>query len=109
MAQAKRVNVAFTADTSSLKAGLQQANQALKMSRAQFEATTAGMQRWQTSTDGIRAKLTQLSSAQQAYTQKLNALRSQLQHFTPTNAGRVHIERRRVYGTGKASKCGLYG
>ncbi len=79
MAGSKRVNVAFTADTSGLQKGIQQANQALKLSRAQFEATTAGMQRWQTSTDGIRAKLTQLSSVQQAYTQKLNALRSQLQ------------------------------
>lgn len=54
----------FLKDTQSMKRGIQQAN-------AEFKEATAGMDRWQDSTEGLQAKLTQLNKVVQIEKKRL--------------------------------------
>lgn len=56
------IGLAIGLDTSSLKAGLQDAGRRIKEAGAEFKATTAGMDDWRKSSEGLNAKLKQLNS-----------------------------------------------
>lgn len=68
----------FRVDVSDLKNGIRDANKAIKLANAEFNAASKGMDNWQSSTAGIQAKLKQLTSVLQAQYSKLNAYESQL-------------------------------
>ena len=50
----------FRVDISELKKGIQDANRQIKLANAEFKAASSGMQNWQTTTNGLQSKLTQL-------------------------------------------------
>lgn len=56
------IGLAIGLDTSSLKAGLLDAGRRLKEVSAEFKASTAGMDNWASTADGLSAKLKQLNS-----------------------------------------------
>ena len=68
----------FKVDISDLKQGLKDATQQIKLADAQFKAATAGMDDWTKSTDGLKAKLSQLDSTLSAQKQKLSIYTEQL-------------------------------
>lgn len=49
-------------DITDLKAGLSQVKSAIKQTKDDFDASTAGLESWQKSADGLSAKLTQLNT-----------------------------------------------
>lgn len=71
----------FRADVSQFKANIAEANAAIKKSNAEFEAASAGMDDWASTTEGLEAKLEQLASAikenekiEKAYKDQLKAV-----------------------------------
>ena len=78
MPQDENITTKFKVDISDLKAGISQANQQIKLANAQFKAASAGMDDWQKSSEGIKAKLSQLDSILAAQKQKLQAYVDQL-------------------------------
>ena len=64
----------FNADITDFKAAMQEATRATKLANSEFKAVSAGMDDWASSTDGLKAKLSQLSTVQQAEERKLGVL-----------------------------------
>ncbi len=77
MANANETTVKFKADISSLKKGIQQANRQIRLANSEFKASSAGLDDWNSSADGVNAKLTQLSSILDAEKSKLANLEKQ--------------------------------
>lgn len=75
MAKKDEITTKFKVDVSDLKKGISEATQQIKLADATFKAATAGMDSWSKSTDGLRAKLTQLDST-------LSAQKAKLQNYT---------------------------
>ena len=69
----------FNADISDVKAAMQEATRATKLANSEFKAVAAGMDDWSSSTDGLSAKLRQLSTVQQAEERKLEVLKTAYQ------------------------------
>lgn len=67
----------FNVDVSDLKSGITEANQAIKLANSEFKAASTALGDWENSTDGIKAKLTQLSSVLDAQKAKLQAYKDQ--------------------------------
>jgi len=65
----------FNADITDFKAAMQEATRATKLANSEFKAVSAGMDDWASSTDGLKAKLSQLATVQQAEERKLDVLR----------------------------------
>lgn len=76
----------FRCDVSDLKKGITEANKQIKLANAQFKAASAGMDDWEESADGLRAKLSQLESVISAQTSKLNAYQKQLERVEAAEA-----------------------
>lgn len=68
----------FKVDISELKAGIQEANRQIKLANAQFKAVSSAMDNWEKSTDGLKAKLTQLDTVLTGQKTKLENLEKQL-------------------------------
>lgn len=64
----------WQADITDFKASMQEANRAIKLANSEFKAASSGMDDWSGSTDGLTAKLKQLSTLQDAQRRKLDAL-----------------------------------
>ena len=62
MAKDDVIGLSIGLDTSSLKAGLQDASRRIKEINATFYSETAGMDKWWENTEGLNAKLKQLTS-----------------------------------------------
>lgn len=62
MAKDNVIGLSIGLDTSSLKAGLQDASRRLKETNAEFKASTSGMDDWASTSEGLQAKLKQLNS-----------------------------------------------
>ena len=62
MAKQDVIGLAMGLDTSSLKAGLQDAGRKLKEASAEFKASTSGMEDWAKTSEGLSAKLKQLNT-----------------------------------------------
>lgn len=78
MANNENVTIKFRADITDLKNGISQANSDIKLANAQFKAAAAGMDDWSKSSEGIKAKLTQLGSTLASENTKLNSYKEQL-------------------------------
>ena len=55
------IDIYISADTKELKNGLADAERSIKEADSAFKASTAGLDKWQQSTDGIKAKVKQLT------------------------------------------------
>lgn len=75
----ENITTKFKIDISDLKAGISEANKQIKLANAQFKAAAAGMDDWGKSSQGIEAKLKQLSTVLDAQKSKLNSYKSQLE------------------------------
>ena len=71
------VTTRFEIDIDDLKAGIQEANRQIRLANSAFKAASSGMDDWGNSADGLSAKIQQLTSVQDAETQKLEYLRTQ--------------------------------
>jgi len=78
MAKGEDITTKFKVDISEFKKGITEANQLIKESNSVFNKSTAGIEDWGNSADGLRAKITQMTTALQAQTQKLEAYQNQL-------------------------------
>lgn len=67
----------YKLDISNLKANIQEANRLVKQANSEFKATTASMDNWSRSADGLSAKQKQLNNVFDAQKQKLEALKEQ--------------------------------
>lgn len=75
----------FTADISSLKAAMQQAQRQVKLVTSEFRAATAGMDDWTKSEEGLAAKLKQLNGILDAQKKKLAVLNAELKNAEQTD------------------------
>ena len=62
MAKDNIIGLAMGLDVSDLKAGIAEVNKTIKQSKAEFENSVAGLDKWQKSSEGLSAKLKQLNS-----------------------------------------------
>lgn len=76
MAEDIKTTLQFQADITDFKAAMQEANQAIKLANSEFKAAASGMDDWGSSTDGLSAKLRQLSAVQEAEQRKLDTLKA---------------------------------
>ena len=75
MAEDIQTTVQFQADISDFKGAMQEANRSIKLANSEFKAASSGMDDWSDSTDGLTAKLKQLSSLHDAQRRKLDVLK----------------------------------
>lgn len=73
------ITTKFKVDISDLKKGITEANQNIKLANAEFKAASAGMDNWARSSEGITAKLKQLSSVLTGQNKKLESYKKQQQ------------------------------
>ena len=78
MAKGEDITTRFKIDVSDLKKGISQAEQSIKVANAQFKKASAGMDDWRKSSEGIRAKLTQLGDVLNAQKSKVAAYQEEL-------------------------------
>jgi hypothetical protein len=71
------IGIAFGADVSDLKEGLELANKQISNATKSFEKSTAGMKDWQKSIEGVEAKVNQLSAILVSQNRKLAGLRAE--------------------------------
>ena len=74
----ENITTRFKVDISDLKKGISDANQQIKLANAEFKAASAGLDNWQKSTEGVKAKLSQLDSVLAGEKAKLAAYTEQL-------------------------------
>lgn len=77
MANNTESTMKYKVDISNLKSNIQEANRLVKQANSEFKATTASMDDWSKSADGLSAKQKQLNSVFEAQKQKLEALKEQ--------------------------------
>lgn len=64
-------------DISELKAGIQESNRLIKLANSEFKAAASGMDNWSDSTEGLAAKIKQLSTVEEQEQRKLEILKKQ--------------------------------
>lgn len=64
-------------DISELKAGITESNRLIKLANSEFKAAASGMDNWKNSTEGLEAKIKQLTTVQDQEQKKLDALKEQ--------------------------------
>lgn len=69
----------FRADISQLKSAMQQAQREVKLANAQFKAAASSMDDWSKTSDGLQAKLKQLTTVQGAQRKQLALLENELE------------------------------
>ena len=72
------ITTSLNIDVSNFKKSISEANKQIKLANAEFKAAAAGMDDWQSSTDGISKKLNQLTSVLGNEKTKLKAYEAQL-------------------------------
>ena len=72
------ITTSLNIDVSNFKKSISEANKQIKLANAEFKAAAAGMDDWQSSTDGISQKLNQLTSVLGNEKTKLKAYEAQL-------------------------------
>ena len=72
------ITTSLNIDVSNFKKSISEANKQIKLANAEFKAAAAGMDDWQSSTDGISKKLNQLTSVLGNEKTKLKAYEVQL-------------------------------
>lgn len=74
-----RTTLQFQADITDFKSAMQEANRAVKLANSEFKAASSEMDDWSGSTDGLSAKLRQLSAVHDAEKRKLDVLNAAYQ------------------------------
>lgn len=64
-------------DISELRAGIQESNRLIKLANSEFKAAASGMDNWKNSTEGLTAKIEQLSTVEEQENRKLELLKKQ--------------------------------
>lgn len=82
MAKANNPTTTFKVDVSELKAGIQEANRQIKLINSEFKAVSSSMDDWEKSTDGLTAKIKQLSEVEEQEKKKLEILKEQYKLVT---------------------------
>ena len=71
MAKTTETTTKFKVDISDLKANLQEANRQIDLINSEFKLATAGMEKWSDSTDGLSARIKQLTGDNENYSKIL--------------------------------------
>lgn len=71
------IGIAMGIDVTSLKAGLSEANKQIQLTNSEFKRATSGLEDWTKSAEGIRAKVTQLTSVLDLQKKKLSGLQAE--------------------------------
>ena len=71
------IGIAMGIDVTSLKAGLSEANKQIQLTNSEFKRATSGLEDWTKSAEGIRAKVTQLTSVLDLQKKKLAGLQAE--------------------------------
>lgn len=71
------IGIAMGLDVTSLKAGLSEANKQIQLTNSEFKRATSGLEDWTKSAEGIRAKVTQLTSVLDLQKKKLAGLQAE--------------------------------
>lgn len=74
----------FKADISQFKAAIQEANRIIRVANSEFKATSASMDDWSQSTDGLSAKIQQSQTVFDAQKRKLEVLEEQYRECSKT-------------------------
>lgn len=77
----ENLGASFSIDIAQLKAGLSQANSLIRESESEFKAAAAGMDNWQSSQEGVEAKIKSLNSVTEVQKEKVRALKEQYQNL----------------------------
>lgn len=77
MAQNNETTTKFKVDISELKKGIQDAQRQIRLANSEFKAAASGMKNWETSSDGLTAKLNQLKTTLTAQKSILSSLEAQ--------------------------------
>lgn len=79
MAKQTEITTKFSADISSLKAGIKDANRQIKLANAEFKAASSAMDFMADSADGIKKKIDQLTKVYDAQNRILDSYKKQLE------------------------------
>ena len=71
MANESYIGIAMGLDVTDLKAGLSEANKQIQLANSEFKSASSGLEDWTKSTDGLNAKITQLSTVLDLQKRKL--------------------------------------
>lgn len=77
MANDNYIGIAMGLDVSDLKSGLSEANKQIQLANSEFKAASSEMDDWTKSTDGLKAKITQLSKVFDLQHRKLQGLQAE--------------------------------
>lgn len=84
MAKNTETTTKFKVDVSELKSGLKSANDAIALTNSEFKKSTAGMESWGKSADGLTSKIKQLKSVNENYTKILDAYKNKYDEVVRT-------------------------
>lgn len=69
--------IRFNADITDLKASMQEAGRLARLANSEFKDASAGLGKWSTSAEGLKAKITQLTKQEQIQKRVLEALQNE--------------------------------
>lgn len=78
MSQQENITTSYKIDLSDFKKGINEIGRNIKLANAQFKATSAGMDDWKSSTEGLQAKLKQLQTILDNEVSKLKIHKTEL-------------------------------
>ena len=77
MADESYIGIAMGLDVTDLKAGLSEANKQIQLANSEFKSASSGLEDWTKSTDGLNAKITQLSTVLDLQKRKLAGIQAE--------------------------------
>ena len=77
MANESYIGIAMGLDVTDLKAGLSEANKQIQLANSEFKSASSGLEDWTKSTDGLNAKITQLSTVLDLQKRKLAGIQAE--------------------------------
>lgn len=78
MSERENITTSYKIDLSDFKKGINEIGRNIKLANAQFKATSAGMDDWKSSTEGLQAKLKQLQTVLENEVSKLKIHKTEL-------------------------------
>ena len=84
MSQQENITTSYKIDLSDFKKGINEIGRNIKLANAQFKATSAGMDDWKSSTEGLQAKLKQLQTILDNEVSKLKIHKTELKEVEAT-------------------------
>lgn len=77
MADSNYIGIAMGLDVTDLKTGLSEANKQIQLANSEFKSASSGLEDWTKSTDGLNAKITQLSTVLDLQKRKLAGIQAE--------------------------------